>query len=127
MGENSVLVDRVTMEFSRAREEAGALERGDFAAFLGLVRESGHSSWMYLQNIAPAGAVEQHPLQGPDLAFDFNGRLTHAITPFGFQWYGYLSPREKKYTKKVCVTVVTHTFLKSGMVTWWPSCRWRRR
>ena len=46
----------------RARQEAEALERGDFAAFLGLVRESGRSSWMYLQNIAPAGAVEHQAM-----------------------------------------------------------------
>lgn len=43
----------------RAVEEADALERGDFDAFLRLVRESGISSWTMLQNIAPAGAVRE--------------------------------------------------------------------
>ena len=49
--------------------------------------------------LAP-GPVEQHPLQGADLAFDVNGRLTHAITPFGFHFSGYSAQGEKKYTKK---------------------------
>ncbi len=43
----------------RAVEEAAALERGDFDAFLKLVEESGISSWTMLQNIAPAGAVQE--------------------------------------------------------------------
>ena len=36
-----------------------ALKTGDFDAFLSILKESGRSSWMYLQNITPAGAVEQ--------------------------------------------------------------------
>lgn len=42
--------------------EAKALESGDFAGFLELVKESGRSSWMYLQNIAPAGAVREQAM-----------------------------------------------------------------
>ncbi len=42
-------------ENRRAQAEARALERGDFDAFLALVRESGHSSALYLQNVIPAG------------------------------------------------------------------------
>ncbi len=44
----------------RAADEASALSRGDFTAFLSLVNESGRSSYMYLQNvIADSGAKEQ--------------------------------------------------------------------
>lgn len=39
----------------RAAAEADALASGDFGAFLGLVKESGYSSWMYLQDVIPAG------------------------------------------------------------------------
>ena len=44
-------------ENRRAAAEAQALRCGDFAEFLRLVRESGRSSAMYLQNIVPTGAV----------------------------------------------------------------------
>lgn len=43
----------------RVMEQVEALRRGDFERFLQLASESGRSSWMYLQNITPAGAVEQ--------------------------------------------------------------------
>lgn len=42
-------------ETQRAKDEADALRKGDFTAFLKLVRESGRSSWMYLQNISAPG------------------------------------------------------------------------
>ena len=45
-------------ENKRVRRQAQALRDGDFEAFLGLVSESGRSSWMYLQNITPAGATK---------------------------------------------------------------------
>ena len=45
-------------ENKRVQRQVQALRDGDFDAFLGLVSESGHSSWMYLQNITPAGATE---------------------------------------------------------------------
>ena len=44
-------------ENRRAGEEAQALREGDFDRFLTLVRQSGQSSWMYLQNVIPAGAA----------------------------------------------------------------------
>lgn len=44
-------------ENRRAGLEAQALKDGDFARFLSLVRQSGESSWMYLQNVIPAGAT----------------------------------------------------------------------
>lgn len=40
-----------------AREEAGALEEGDFERFLTLIAASGNSSVLRLQNIWPAGAT----------------------------------------------------------------------
>ena len=46
-------------EQARVQQQAQALRTGDFDAFLQLVKESGRSSWMYLQNITPTGAVEQ--------------------------------------------------------------------
>ncbi len=39
----------------RVEREVDALRRGDFAAFLACVRESGLSSWRCLQNVVPAG------------------------------------------------------------------------
>src|SRR5699024_156458 len=41
----------------RAIAEAQALEKGDFAGFLQLVKESGYSSFMYLQNVYVSGSV----------------------------------------------------------------------
>lgn len=45
-------------ENDRVRQLVEALRWNDIEAFLDLIKESGHSSWMYLQNITPAGAVE---------------------------------------------------------------------
>ena len=42
-------------ENARVPKLAEALEKGDFDAFLSLITESGRSSWMYLQNVIPAG------------------------------------------------------------------------
>ena len=47
---------------ARVAQEADALERGDFDTFLKLVQQSGESSWMYLQNIAPVGAVREQAM-----------------------------------------------------------------
>ena len=49
-------------ENRRAVQEAAALRRGDFTAFLRLVQESGNSSAMYLQNIIPYGQTRQQAL-----------------------------------------------------------------
>ena len=46
-------------ENARVEKETKALENGDFECFLKLVKESGHSSYMYLQNVIPAGYKEQ--------------------------------------------------------------------
>ena len=45
-------------ENKRVQRQAQALREGDFETFLRLVTESGRSSWMYLQNITPAGAIQ---------------------------------------------------------------------
>ena len=44
-------------ENRRVPQQVAALESGDFDTFLRLVKESGFSSWMYLQNVIPAGYV----------------------------------------------------------------------
>lgn len=49
-------------ENRRAAQEAAALRSHDFAGFLRLVQESGHSSAMYLQNIIPHGQTHQQEL-----------------------------------------------------------------
>ncbi len=45
-------------ENARVPKEVAALKKGDFEGFLKLVKESGHSSYMYLQNVIPAGYRE---------------------------------------------------------------------
>ena len=35
------------------------MKTGDFETFLSLIKQSGYSSWMYLQNVIPAG-YKQH-------------------------------------------------------------------
>ncbi len=49
-------------ENCRVPEQVACLEKGDFQGFLSLIRESGFSSWMYLQNVIPAGYVRQQPV-----------------------------------------------------------------
>lgn len=62
-------------ENQRAPKEVAALEKGDFDEFLRIVTESGQCSYMYLQNVTPAGytthqdvaltlALSQHLLGG---------------------------------------------------------------
>ena len=46
-------------ENARVPLQVAALERGDFETFLQLIRESGRSSYMHLQNVIPAGC-KQH-------------------------------------------------------------------
>lgn len=49
-------------ENARVPQMAAALERNDFDTFLRLVRESGASSFMDLQNVIPTGAVTQQAM-----------------------------------------------------------------
>ena len=62
-------------ENRRVPRQVAALESGDFDGFLALVKQSGYSSYMYLQNVIPAGyrhhqdvavalALCEHYLQG---------------------------------------------------------------
>ena len=46
------------LDNERAQNEAAALKAGDFNKFLKIVKESGESSYMYLQNISVEGAVD---------------------------------------------------------------------
>ena len=46
-------------ENRRVEQSTAALRDGDFPAFLRLVRESGRSSWMYLQNVLVTGSTEE--------------------------------------------------------------------
>jgi len=49
-------------ENDRVRRQVAALKSGDFEAFLKMVTESGHSSYMYLQNVIPAGYVQHQDM-----------------------------------------------------------------
>ena len=42
-------------ENARVPQQVAALQEGNFDKFLGLVKQSGYSSYMYLQNVIPAG------------------------------------------------------------------------
>ena len=81
---------------ARVPKQVAALEAGDFSTFLQLIRESGRSSWMYLQNVIPAGykahqdmavalALCEHLLQGEG-AFRVHGGgfagTVQAFVPF---------------------------------------------
>ena len=46
-------------ENARVPQQVAALENGDFDGFLTLIKQSGYSSYMYLQNVIPAG-YKQH-------------------------------------------------------------------
>ena len=48
----------IYQENDRVVKLVQALKDGDVDTFLNLVKESGRSSWMYLQNITPAGSIE---------------------------------------------------------------------
>ena len=45
-------------ENARVPQQVAALRENDFPRFLELIKESGRSSWMYLQNVIPAGYKE---------------------------------------------------------------------
>ena len=49
-------------ENRRVPQQVACLEQGDFDGFLKLTKESGFSSWMYLQNVIPAGYVNQQAM-----------------------------------------------------------------
>ncbi len=49
-------------ENERVWDEVAALKTGNFDRFLHYVKESGRSSWMYLQNVIPAGYKEHQEM-----------------------------------------------------------------
>ncbi len=49
-------------ENARVPKQVAALKAGDFDAFLKMEKESGYSSYMYLQNVIPAGYVEHQDM-----------------------------------------------------------------
>ena len=49
-------------ENKRVVEQVSALRSGDFDRFLTLIKESGYSSYMYLQNVIPAGYVQHQDM-----------------------------------------------------------------
>ena len=49
-------------ENTRVKQQVAALSSGDLPEFFRLVQASGDSSWMYLQNIYPAGAIQRQPM-----------------------------------------------------------------
>ena len=62
-GDRAVM--RAIHEYNENRRvplQVAALENGDFDTFLKLTKESGFSSWMYLQNVIPAGYVSQQAM-----------------------------------------------------------------
>lgn len=64
-GDRAVLrAMHVYRENYRVETQVAALRRGDFDFFLSEIRESGLSSWRYLQNVVPAGYKEHQ-----DVAF----------------------------------------------------------
>lgn len=62
-GDRAVM--RVIHEYNENRrvpQQVACLENNDFEGFLRLTKESGYSSWMYLQNVVPAGYVKQQAM-----------------------------------------------------------------
>ena len=49
-------------ENERVSRQAAALQAGAFDTFLSLVRQSGYSSYMYLQNVIPAGSIARQDM-----------------------------------------------------------------
>ncbi len=49
-------------ENKRVVDQVAALRSGDFDRFLSLIKESGYSSYMYLQNVIPAGYVQHQDM-----------------------------------------------------------------
>ena len=59
-GDRAVLrAIHIYQENRRVERLCDALEKGDFAGFLQVIRESGRSSWMYLQNVVVTGSTAE--------------------------------------------------------------------
>jgi len=73
-------------ENARVPRQVAALKAGDFDTFLQLVKQSGYSSYMYLQNVIPAG-YKQHQDVAVALALCehyLNGRGAYRVHGGGF-------------------------------------------
>ena len=73
-------------ENARVPQQVAALAEGNFEKFLSLIKSSGHSSWMYLQNVIPAG-YKQHQDVAVALALAehlLNGRGAYRVHGGGF-------------------------------------------
>jgi len=73
-------------ENARVPKQVAALRAGDFDKFLSLVKESGYSSYMYLQNVIPAGyKAHQDVAVALGLAEHYlNGRGAYRVHGGGF-------------------------------------------
>ena len=80
-------------ENARVPQQVEALETGDFDRFLSLIHQSGHSSYMYLQNVIPSGyqrhqdvalalALCEHLLQGRGASRVHGGGFAGTIQAF---------------------------------------------
>ena len=80
-------------ENARVPQQVAALKNGNFETFLSLIKQSGHSSWMYLQNVIPAGykahqdmavalALAEHYLQGRGACRVHGGGFAGTIQAF---------------------------------------------
>ncbi len=80
-------------ENARVPKQVEALEQGDFDTFLKLVKESGYSSYMFLQNVIPAGHKEhqdvalalamcEHYLQGKGACRVHGGGFAGTVQAF---------------------------------------------
>ena len=73
-------------ENARVPKQVAALENGDFEGFLNLIKQSGYSSYMYLQNVIPAG-YKEHQDVAVALALCehyLNGRGAYRVHGGGF-------------------------------------------
>lgn len=73
-------------ENKRVQQQKKALQEGDFDSFLRLTTRSGYSSWMYLQNINPAGATEHQEVAVALAMCDtlLNGKGAYRVHGGGF-------------------------------------------
>ena len=73
-------------ENARVPQQVAALREGNFDKFLSLIKQSGYSSWMYLQNVIPAGyKAHQDVAVALGLAEHYlNGRGAYRVHGGGF-------------------------------------------
>ena len=73
-------------ENARVPQQVAALKEGDFDKFLSLIKQSGYSSYMYLQNVIPAGyKAHQDVAVALGLAEHYlNGRGAYRVHGGGF-------------------------------------------